>query len=437
MLSILIVLSLVPEEPVALESLGRALFMPAPRAGSRVVATSAYVEPTGGAMMSLHWWQSRSDKFDIAHRRFSGDHGRSWSEPDIVWTHKQVEGGTLRRTERVPLLDLGTGVLLTFILQGVLPGDDPLDGMRHWNLRYTLSRDGGRSTFHEGPVVHVGEEYDESHPLPGVWIGRNSVMIGDASCRPIRRHDGAILQPVQITPLGPDGVAHNPGGGYTFHDAAVLIGRDNGEGTLDWTLSSRVEGDAARSTRGWIEPTLAQVEDGRILMLLRGSNDVRPLLPGYRWRSVSEDGGESWSDPRPWADDQGQALHSPSSCSQLLLHSSGRLLWIGNLCPVNPRGNHPRHPLVIAEVDRESLNLIADTVCSIDRREEGDPERLQLSNFLALEDRRSGDVLIHLSPLGRGHDVLQPDPGSGFDWTANAWLYRVRVGVPDAPSPSP
>ena len=34
----------------------------------------------------------------------------------------------------------------------------------------------------------------------------------------------------------------------------------------------------------------------------------------------------------------GGDFYSPSACSQLVLHSSGRLFWIGNIAPQNPNG---------------------------------------------------------------------------------------------------
>jgi hypothetical protein len=60
--------------------------------------------------------------------------------------------------------------------------------------------------------------------------------------------------------------------------------------------------------------------------------------------------------------------------SQLLTHSSGRIFWIGNISSANCRGNHPRHPLVIGEVDPESLLLTRDSVVELDRvqPDEGD-----------------------------------------------------------------
>ena len=252
-------------------------------------------------------------------------------------------------------------------------------------------------------------------------------MIGDQASITIRLSDGDLLQPVQIAPLGPDGEYHNPGGGYTYHDAAVLIGKWNDRRLIDWTVSERVVGDPNRSTRGMLEPTVAEFPDGRVLMVLRGSNHGRPDVPAHKWYSVSEDRGRTWSKPRPWMYTKDVAFYSPSSCSQLLKHSNGSIYWIGNISNSNPNGNLPRHPLVIGRVDSRSLQLIRETICIIDVRREGDSEGLQISNFFAREDRETHDVLVHCSPLNR---TLAYDPDGQplrVNWTADAWLYRIRV----------
>src|SRR5690606_29493346 len=110
-------------------------------------------------------------------------------------------------------------------------------------------------------------------------------------------------------------------------------------------------------------PTIARLGDGRLLMVMRGSNDTWPpqelgdperYLPGYKWHSLSDDGGRTWSTPAPWTDTNGRNFYSPSSCSQLVPHSSGRLFWFGNVTPRNPIGNGPRYPMAMAEVDTKS-----------------------------------------------------------------------------------
>ena len=221
---------------------------------------------------------------------------------------------------------------------------------------------------------------------------------------------------MQITPLGPDGEVYNPGGGYTYHEAAVLIGAWVEGLAIEWEISQRVTGDPATSTRGCCEPAIAEMPDGRILMVMRGSNDARPSLPGYKWYSVSEDGGFHWGPVRPWSFSDGVPFFSPSSCSQLLPHSNGRCFWIGNVTSGNPRGNSPRHPLVIGQVDPQSAMLLKESVVTIDTREPGEDEDLQLSNFLAHEDRENGDVVLYVTRFF--HKKA---------WRGDAYVYRVAV----------
>ncbi len=421
------------KEPSRLEPAPPEVFLETPRAGVRVNAYSVYTRPTGLDLVSRTIEQTKSDTADVAYQRFSNDNGVTWSEPQKIDTFAERPGGTFRRSLAPDVLDPDTGRLLGMITQGVLPSDHPLEGMKHWTLHYRLSKDGGKTFYHEAPVIHEGAEFTPDHPLPDVWIGKNSVMLGDLTCRPITIRTGEILQPVQITPLGEGGEYVNPGGGYTYHDAAVLIARWKPDDTLSWTLSRRVTADPALSTRGMIEPTIAEMPDGRILMVLRGSNDVKPDLPGRRWYAVSDDHGRSWSEPKPWSFATGEAFFSPSSCSQLLPHANGRVYWIGNVCPENPRGNGPRYPLVIVEVDRLALYPIAETLRVVADRAADDPPWTAFSNFFAREDRDTHDIVVHCSPLGTAKEIAADAPK--LDWTADALLYRVKVTPPPPQGP--
>jgi len=286
---------------------------------------------------------------------------------------------------------------------------------------YSASPDGGRTWPASGRVIQDGPEFTEQHPLPGVWIGKNCVMVGDLASVPVFLRDGTLLVPVIITPLGPAGTYHNPGGGYTYSDAAALRGRWREDGRISWELSGLIQADPARSTRGMDEPTFAELPDGTVLAVLRGSNHTKPHLPARRWISRSADGGRTWSAPEPWTYDDGEAFFSPSSCSQLVPHSSGRLFWIGNISPKNPDGNRPRYPLVIGEVDVRSGRLLRATVGPVDDRGPEDSEMMSLSNFSAREDRADGAIVINLSRL-----FQRSKPGE-LDWTSDAYLYRVPV----------
>lgn len=415
----------------AIKLASKEVFIPSATQGVRVNAYAFYSEADGVRMIGHHSEQTVSDKADVAYVRISEDNGKTWTGNRRVVTNRPVEGGTFREGVHPGFVDPDKKILLQFILRGVFPNDDPLEGMRQWTLHYRLSRIdvNGEPILHfQGPVIQTGESFTTASPLPGVAIGKNSPMIGDLTCHPIKTRQGEILQPIQITPVGPDGDYYNPGGGYTYHDSAVLIGVWNDRDQLNWTLSEKVVGDPARSTRGMLEPSLAEADDGRILMVMRGSNDRKPEVPGYRWSAISDDGGRTWSEPEPWQYTDGQAFHSPSSCSQLLKHSSGRIFWIGNISSENPNGNLPRYPLVIGEVDGQSLLLKKETLCPIDDRRPGDWERLAISNFFAHEDRESKEIVVYAAPLFRKTPTPGPDgKNPPLDWTADSHRYRLRV----------
>jgi len=405
--------ALLPAQPT-FPGIRREVFLPSPAKGVAVMAYAFYTSSSGGAMSSIEQRWSRSDTIDIAYIRQSKDHGKSWSEPVEMRTGERRPEGMLRRHPRGGFVDRKTRRYIEFWTEGVLPSDDPLEGMRNWNIYYRIWR--GDKAGPVQQVIHTGAEYNARHALPGVWTGKNAVMLGDMTCIPVTGADGSILLPVEITPLGPDGKLYNPTGGYTYTDAAVVIGRWKGE-RLEWTISDVVKGDPAVSTRGMVEPTIEFLNDGRLLMVLRGSNDKKPELPSHRWACWSSDGGRRWTTPKPWTYEDGQAFFSPSSCSQLVRHSSGRLYWLGNLTPENPRGNRPRYPFVIAEVDLGTGLLLRKSVRVVDTLGPGDDPLLTLSNFYAREDRLTGEIALHMTRLFALAD----------GWKGDAFLYHIGL----------
>jgi hypothetical protein len=407
---------------VLAESVARGVLIRSPEPGAGVGGSCYYSRAAGVDMFCMYAIETRSDLCDISYTMLSADNGRTWSEPRAHETEIHRADGILRRTPHVAVVDPNTDRFLWFFNEGLFDGDDPLQGMLRYQLRYRVSEDGGRSWVADEMMVQEGEEYDVAHPFPDVWIGRNSMMLGDNTSVPIVLADGALLVPTQVCPLGPDGSYHRPGGGFTYHDTAIVSGRWREDSTVSWTLAGTVRGDPERSTRGALEPTLAEIDGGRILVVMRGSNDAKPHLPGYRWFSIGDLKRGTWTSAEPWTYTDGEPFHSPSSCSQLLLHSSGRLLWIGNLCSDNPQGNNPRYPLVVAEVDRGSGLLVRESVAPIDDRRSGESERLTLSNFHALEDRETGDVVVTV-PRYFAHAGEE----SRADFTADLSLLRCRL----------
>jgi hypothetical protein len=167
---------------------------------------------------------------------------------------------------------------------------------------------------------------------------------------------------------------------------------------------------------------VAELADKRLIMVMRGSNDRKPEAFGGKWVSFSQDAGRTWTAPQLWTYADGARFYSPSACSQLVSHSSGRLFWLGNITPLNPEGNRPRYPFVIGEVDGRSGLLHRETVTSIDDRGPGDGELLALSNFFAREDRETHEIVLHMSRQGAKSTAKKAD------FSADAFLYRIKVG---------
>ncbi len=332
------------------------------------------------------------------------DKGHTWKNepmrPDFV---SGLPHG-YRREPVTSALDPITGRLITIFNALDTPGLDPNAveppvAQETYYLRYRVSADDGNRWLFDEAIVQAGN-FTAQHPFEGVWVGKNAIYLGDLGCIPLVTRAGKVLVPAQTTPLGPDGKLWNPGGGWTYTDVLVLIGTWTNGQHLSWRASQRVVGDPKRSTRGLIEPTLAEFPDGRILMVMRGSNggkaDPQHELPSYKWFTVSRDGGESWSAPEPWSFEDGQALFSPSSMSALYRHSSGRYFWAGNLSAHNCDGNLPRSPLVVGEVDPRSLKVLHSSVLIVDtqRPEDKNHGRLDLSHLTLIEDRETKQIIL-------------------------------------------
>lgn len=396
----------------------KAVYLPSPRKGALVYGNSFYIRVSGGEMKRTRAVSTRSDLFDSEEVGYSSDNGISWSEWQEVPSIFKEPGGTRRQWTTPAFVDPVLDKVVTIVLEGLLPGDDALDGLTNYFLRCRISADGGRSHVTDEIIFEKGRSPDE--PFDGIRIGKNSIMIGDMGSRPIRTRGGNILVPVQMTPLGPDGEYHAPAGVTSFHESAVLIGTWRADHrSLDWKLSQRIRIDPARSSRGAIEPTILEMPDGRIGMILRGSNggaaDPNHQIPSYRWQCVSDDGGQSWSETRPWTCTDGAAFFSPSSCSQLVQHSSGRIFWLGNINSTNSVNNGPRYPFVIGEVEPEHFRLIRESIFIIDDCGPGEDPSLMLSNFMAHEDRQTKEIVLHMSRF-----IVS-------EWTGDAFQYRIGI----------
>lgn len=389
-----------------------------------VYAQSFYTGKSGLDLISFHAYETISDVLNISFVRYSQDNGRTWSEP-VEWkTMEKYKDGWILRSFSCGYAD-PSDRFLVFVSEGIYPAPKLVRGNRFRSIRYMASGDGGRTFRVNAPVIHKGEEFDTIHPLPHIWIGKNECAIGDMGCCPISLKDGTILMPFQFSRLNNKGELFCPHEGTDhFWSSAVLLGQWTSDGELEWEMSQPLWGDSEKVTMGLFEPTIAKVDDGQVLMILRGSNRGRPNLPAHKWMTISRDGGRTWPEPVPWTYEDGSLFFSPSSMSQLLHLSNGRLVWIGNISEKNCNGNEPRYPLVFGEVDLKTGLLIRDSVSIIDTRGEEDHPEMSLSNFHAREDRETGDVILHMWRYAI--NGAADDPNNYSD----SLIYRIDPGRP-------
>ena len=217
---------------------------------------------------------------------------------------------------------------------------------------------------------------------------------------PIKTSKGKIIVPCQLKAVR-NGKIWFPFPNYfsPFYESAVLIGEWS-RGVVKWELSEIITIDPNISCR-LCEPTVVELKDGRLSMVMRGDNGAFPEKPGYKWYSVSEDGGYTWTKPKPLKYTNGKPIFSPSSCS-LLFRSwkTGKIYWIANILDKNPVGNRPRYPLQIVEIDEEKLAVKKETMLVIDDRKRGDSPLVQFSNFRYYQDRVTGDLVILMARYG-------------------------------------
>ena len=365
----------------------------------------SYVSATEPLLIHRSGWVDASDTYDDFADRFSTDNGATWSEPVMKLQSHLVPEGRVRYAENACFFDADTGKLLTFCSRELYP-DDRLDV------------DGG---FHL--------TWDVYDPAMGAWRGEEVIPhdlpggLQISFCFPLKTRSGKLLVPA-MTMLHDEGgeALHYPGCWAPVHASFTLIGQVQADGTLQWTMGRPVDVDIEQTSRGHCENALAELGDGRLAMLMRGDNSMFTERLGHKWLAFSEDEGLTWSSPEPLGCTDGEPIESGSNgCALVRSRTDGQLYFIGNLAAEGERakGNWPRSPLVIAQVQEEPFALRRETITEIDRRQPGEPPLTQMSNFRFYQDRLTGDIVVFLSRFGE----KDPDNFKLADY------YRYRVAL--------
>jgi hypothetical protein len=387
-----------------MQLLEKRLILPHGHDRAPLCAFVSYIHPTKPVLLRRIGWEVSNDIHDDFSDSISEDNGRTWSEPRRALSSRAAEGGFIVHTESAALY---------------LPGQDRL---LHWtNDKFETSLKDGNSFDQNSRIrITVGDPESVSRGTA------NDVFLSDfglkqgiyvSFCTPFRDSRGRFLVPVQWQRHDPEGCIR--GRGFAARkdmpevladvwNSGLLIGEPESSNKLRWRLSEAVPYDFDKTSRGLCEPTIAELSDGRLVMILRGSNAAWPARPGYKWLAFSQDGGETWSEVSPLPADDGSLIESSATGSALFRSITNRkLYWIGNLCLEDrrPDGNMPRSPLYIAEILEEPFAIRRSTLAVIDRARPGEHPDTQHSNFKFYQDRVTGDVVLYLTRYGeRGYE---------------------------------
>jgi len=206
------------------------------------------------------------------HAFLSSDHGDSWQDLGLV----HPETGEAVYVTEVMVLD---NVVSAFL---------QVHSGRFLNMRCVVmqSRDSGRTWTNAGSPPY----FPTFCFVRGMLPLANGEIILPCQYFPISREENArlVLSNHNITQIAHQRAIWDADIDYVGND--VIISADRGK-SFHRFAGPRIpiKGDTGRGW-AWTEPTLAQVSDGRIVMLLRVDGS------GCLWRSESKDQGRTWSE---------------------------------------------------------------------------------------------------------------------------------------------
>ncbi len=433
-----------PSKPLLVE---KELIVPATGTGVAEKRLQYYLDAEGTVRKEIKEFQSQDDTADYREYRFSYDNGKTWTEwvreplpaREKVGNDEIDENLGYQNAQHVynPIVGHFVSLQCQFIY---------IDGYAateaHYWAGYTrpmhsfLMIEDADGTAHERVLVKYEEGADYSRALYRYTdylttnISRGSDLIvlenGDILfnlCIPVNtacKLAGLNLQDVFPTTGG------------LGHAWALLVARgvwNANTQQYDITYSEPIIMDDTLSTRGLSEPMFAELSDGKIFCIFRNSTDkvsgwtcrLDANAPACKYYVISEDGGKTFSEPKPWCYENGEIVYSPASICQVVKSEvNDKLYWIGNACTKGEiNGAYPRFPLLIIEIDQETGLAIRNSMVLIDTRREGETDKVQLSNFCILEDCEAGTLEIYLSKLGQF-------PGKPT-YECETWKYTVYL----------
>jgi hypothetical protein len=346
-----------------------------------------------------------SDDYRNWRRRISPDNGRTWSEPEFMpEVNVQLPEGGIATHPGNPYWNPAAGLLLRPVMKRFWPG----------NELYTFDWETGEHPFQDHSFIKTGRDklillrfedgpdYDPDDPFNRDFVMKNQSYKGQSICYD---SDGNGYHPIVCRKSAPG----------NMKDGGLVLMR-NKAGTDEWVPSNTVYLPPEVSSRGVLEPDAAVLTDGRILVVVRGSDT--PRTPGRKWMTWSDDGGRTLRPLEEFRYNDGSRFYSPSSIHRFIRSGrNGKLYWITNIVPEPPSGNRPRYPLQIAEIDEDSVSVKRNSLTAVDDREPGEPDIIQFSNFHVIENRETLNFEIYMTRLGE--DPADPRKSGVYRYVFN------------------
>jgi len=148
-------------------------------------------------------------------------------------------------------------------------------------------------------------------------------------------------------------------------------------------------------------------------------------FPSGKFYTVTDDLGQSWSEPLPFRYTDGEQVYCPASMSNLFYYpGNGNLYLITNFLDKPTFGCDPRTTLQIAQLDIDTLRVIRDSITVIETRRPDQPETIRFSNWWRYEDRETHNPILLMTAcpgnVGR-HETCAVPPH----------CYRYDIILPD------
>jgi len=415
------------------------LLIPSPDSNTATTVRIQYIG-TGLKQRELRANISSSDWSNTHRKRFSLDNGRSWSSWQEIFKEAPekngfvLSGGTSQ--DGTGPFDPSSGMLIKKVFQRIFQGNPEealsviWSGDRRFSDHgfYQLSSDNGAS-WDQGHLLKYedGTDFDSDNWGNSDYFRTNEMYIGGISIHSKGNVVIAATVPVPYRDAEDEKVPVIFPNNYRegcVAGAMCFVGKWDPElKDYSWQSSNRIFLPRKVSTRGLVEIDISELKDGRLLLIMRGSNvKMDPLeCPGRKWYSISEDAGLTWSEIKDLRYDTGEQFYSPATFAKTIRSTAtGKLYCFLNISTDPPLGNGPRYPLQVVEIDEDKVCLKKETLCIIDDLNPGlDSKHLQLSNFGLLEDRENQTIELYLTRLGgRG--------GGARIWDSDTYRYVIR-----------